>query len=444
MKKWAFFFFLFFCSFPMAAQDSMLRREIQKSTELLSRAFLNKYPDLTVKRGAAILDFKEESPQARSKKMGTLVRVYLEEALSNSMVLYLVDRKNLGEIKEEMVLSLSGLVDEGTAPEIGFLSGTHALLYGTIVEEGADFRISISLTDVTSGELLLTHSFTIPNREMVAAALDLQYEYVAKNGIGLSVANAQYILANPIFNKSLPMFISVDAKYRISRNFMLSAGVMTIPAFGGEFYRWDPSEFPDQYHLHWSFFQPDLPSPLDGEIGQITASINRAVFFHLDGQVTFNISPQFNIGIRLGAVIGPGIQIDYRHAATGGLFSRTEAFDPTGDPPEDIITRDYQDLLLSFGLLYGGKIEICPEIFITPRLAVSGIAGYILTNKAEPRLAFASNGDWGFYKSALESRYNESAEKAYFGLDPRIMPDGTVWAMDLSGLYAGFSLSFFF
>ncbi len=433
---------LFVCSSAFAETVS-LQEEIQASVERISAAFLEKYPDLTVKKGAIILEFKEESQKAKSKQMGTLIRVSLEEALTNSMVLYVVDRKSMEAIREEMVLSLSGMVDESTAPEIGFLSGAHVLIYGTIVEDGADFRVSVSATDITTGELLITCSFTIPNEEMVAAAENLQYEYVAKNGIGISTSAFCFIMADEMFNRWPPLFANIEAKYRVSRNIMLSAGVL-IPVVSDSNYRWDPSQYTDQYVVDWSDFQPDLPTALDGEVGQATAIIQNSLIFHLDGQYTINFSPKFNLGIKLGAVLGPRMQIGYELSSNDGLYVRTVSYDDETADETYVITKDYQEVVNVFKPVFGGRVELCPEIFITPRLALNLTIGYMLTNSAEVRESYASMGDWGFYGTAIDSGYNSRADEAYFGFDPRIMPDGETWTLNLSGLYAGLAFSFFF
>ena len=373
--------------------------------------------------------------------MGTLVRVYLEEALANSLSLYLVDRKNLDSIREEQILSLTGLVDEQTAPEVGFLSGAHVLLFGSVLEEGGDFLVTISMTDMTTGERLLTFSFRVPDRQMVEAADNLQYEYVAKNGIGLSLSTQYHILADEAFNKTRPYFLNIEAKYRVSRNLMFSAGVMIPPVTTGEFYRYDTEQDGSLPDLSWSFFQPDLPAPYGEEpVGQVTNRLTGGLLASAGLQYTLNFTPRFNLGIKLDILAGMGLQSAYRLSGTAEQYVQTEV----AGAEDPLITRDYQDIILLYDQLFGGKIELRPEYFITPRLAVTAIAGYMKTTDGRVREAYASRGDWGFYEEALDSGYNAKAEATYFGLDPRKMPDGGTWTLDFSGLYAGLAVSFFF
>ena len=130
------FTFLFVFLIPALSRNSdtiNLQQHIRESVDQISQVILENYPEMSVKKGVVILGFEEESSRARKNKMGTLIQVYMEEVLTNSMLLYLVDRKNLDAIQEEYALALSGLVDETTSPEMGNLKGAELLLYGSIV-----------------------------------------------------------------------------------------------------------------------------------------------------------------------------------------------------------------------------------------------------------------------------------------------------------------------
>ena len=390
MKKYVIMFIFTLVCFPLFTQSMNLELGIQQSVERISDAYAQRYPNLTVKRGAVILDFIEESPAARSRKLGTLIRVHLEEAFSKSLIFYMVDRRNLASVMDEMTLSLSGLVDEDTTPQLGLLRGSHALVYGTIVEDGSDFRVSVSITDIEQGDLLTTYSFTVPNREMVDAAVFLQYQYVAQHGIGLSTGNYSFITADEAFNKYLLSFVSIDAKYRLSRNFMISVGIK-LPRFqSGEFYRYDESWDSSHTPVNWSDFQRDLPPELDSEIDQLTNQFIGGRIFHITGQYTLNFSPKFNLGLRLGAIFASDFRTQYLHSAIEGLLSQTTTY----PDEETLITRNNMGLDLHFEPFNGGKVELSPEFFITPRLAINATFGYILTQSGKVEYAYASQGDW--------------------------------------------------
>lgn len=432
------FIFVFFAQgrAKTTAADN-LKQHIRESVDQISKTILDKYPDMTIKKGMVILDFREESPGARKNRMGNLVRVYLEDVLTNSMVVYLVDRENLDSIHKEMALALSGMVNEDTAPELGELKGAQLLLFGSIVEENSDFRISISMTDTNTGEKLLTKSFTVPNQEMVQASTELQYEYVAKNGIGLSASPMYFITADKFFSRSNPMFVDLKAKYRLSRNLMVGAGVMTI--IPGESFRLDDNE--NSYQ--WSDYQPavatDIPT-LDNTVGQMTNDITGALIFHLDLQYTLNFSPRFNLGFNLGVLGCPYLETAYDISSNDGL--RIKDYDYITDTYT--VTKDRTPITLIFSGLYGAKAELCPEWFITPRMALTGVLGYMITTRATVRSAYGEYADWGFSEESIASNYSDFANDLYFGFDPSKMPDGDPWELFFSGLYGGFSFTLFF
>lgn len=398
------------------------------------------------RQGVVILDYEETSSRARQRQMGNLVRVYMEEELANSLVLYLVDRDNLEAMKKEWTLALSGMVDEDTIPEIGNLSGSSYLIHGEVLEEAGSFKVVTRMTDIGTGKVLSTGSFLVPDSEMVKAADNLRYEYVAKNGIGLYAAPIYYILPPEDYNKMPLVLFDIGVKYRLSRRFMLSAGIMRGMYSTGEYYRWDEG-YGDYTDRPWDYFQPgiaDVSIPNDtSSTGQVTNRMTGGIFPHIDLQYTLNISPAFNIGFKAGIFSGMDITTAYRISSTGGLYYQETVIDELGGS-EPIIKRDYQDVELIFGGFGGARVEVAPEYFITPRMALNLTLGYSLSTKAKLWGAKATAADWEFTDMALESGSNLGSEETYLGFDPHIKPDGTDWYYELSGLYGGLAFSVFF
>ncbi len=120
----------------------------------------------------------------------SLYSLNIEEALTHRLfetgAFEIVDRQNIDRLMEEHSLSLSGLVDESSALEIGKLMGSAVLIFGRITEneyveqttksdEKVDMdgnkyhiyqrngkyslRINIRLVDVTTGKILATRPF---------------------------------------------------------------------------------------------------------------------------------------------------------------------------------------------------------------------------------------------------------------------------------------------
>lgn len=117
-------------------------------------------------------------------------------------IFYLVERDVLEDILKEQKLSLSGLVNEDTGPEIGEISGVSAFISGKIIAQGNDFRISLELIDASTSRVLSTYAFTLEKKSLIKAADDYRYSFVAPNGIGLSAGYTFFILDNAIFNNS--------------------------------------------------------------------------------------------------------------------------------------------------------------------------------------------------------------------------------------------------
>ena len=87
-------------------------------------------------------------------------------------IFYLVERDVLEDILKEQKLSLSGLVNEDTGPEIGEISGVSAFISGKIIAQGNDFRISLELIDASTSRVLSTYAFTLEKKSLIKAADD--------------------------------------------------------------------------------------------------------------------------------------------------------------------------------------------------------------------------------------------------------------------------------
>lgn len=190
--------------------------------------------------GLAILDIGAHSESARKHGLGKTVEAYLRAAVAKSLVFELVDRKHLDEVLKEMELSLSGLVDGKSAPELVELTGVRAFLWGDISESGERFLVSLGVTDAATGGVIGSASFEIDKSRLVKVAEDLQYSYVAPNGIGITAhAFTPMYMVSDIYNKAPLVLLDGGLAYRMSRSWMISGGVQGAPVFTGEHYRWD-------------------------------------------------------------------------------------------------------------------------------------------------------------------------------------------------------------
>ena len=424
MKKLMFILVLLLCSVFIihARQGESLSAEIRTCIDEFSQGYADRFPGLGSKRGAAILEFNENGDEVKRNKLGVLIETYIEEQMENSIVFYLVDRENLDEILKEQSFSLSGLVDEDTGPEIGDISGVAVFLSGEIIKEGPDFKVSIKLTDASTTEVLDTYSFYIPERQMIDASLDLQYSYVAPNGIGFSFGMNYLIIPPPGFNQEtiLKTVWDLSAKYRISKDFMVEMGVLMPFVSKTDSYYVYPEQFT------YGDIQPQLAGSPAAETADLKAAVQSIWISHVDLQYTINFSPEFNIGVKLGWVFCPDTIV----RISTNPYYKLESWDSAGTALADAIVQEAGGIDLVFGHMHGGRVEIAPEFFITPRIAINAVAGYILTLPVS------------VWEVRIGTKHFESAD--YFGYDPTLMPDGTPWSFDLTSFYGGLSVSVFF
>jgi len=257
---------------------------------------------------------------------------------------------------------------------------------------------------------------------MIDASLDLQYSYVAPNGLGISVGMNYLILPPTSFTKTTILQLSNDisAKYRISRAFMVEMGV------------WMPyvSET-DCYYIHpedltYGDIQEALPGSLgDGE-ASMQAAVQRISLFHVDAQYTINFSPRFNLGIKLGGVFNGDATV----RLSTEPYKLPESWNPDTGNPENTIIKGKDGIDLVFDHQFGARVEVTPEVFITPRLALRAAVGYIWTPPVD------------IFEVRVGTTHFSADE--YFGYDAALMPDGSPWTFDFTSLYGGFSVSVFF
>jgi TolB-like protein len=491
----AVFAFLALC-LPLSAQkkgadaESALRRTIRKSIEELSEAYAKAHPERTMKKALAVMDFDSPEGASRAKTLSPTLRAYVEEELSRSLVFYIVDRKNLEKIMEEMELSLSGMFDESSAPRLGELKAAQALVLGEASEAGDSIHVSMKLLDVETGVVSAASSFDVNRGDLSAAATELQYRYVAANGIGLTGGAGLFFPYTDAFNRNLSAPFEFGVNYRPDRAWMLSAGIVS---------RMPSTESDTRFAEGWlqetdytyAFFQPggtyasgssdsinDLEGGGDngGEAPMVRSNYD-FLMMGISGQYTLNIAPWFNIGIQGGPLFHlyePRMSLVYGSGDLTGLYYRQRYWDADLDAYDyhpAVDTKPIQYVFTSMGFA-GARAEIRPEFFITPRLAVALRVGYLWTLPLTVGEVNTSYANWGFraYQEGVDpatwvpddealqtgdelyqgddaqvhNQVDQRASWLYYGWNPLIRPDGSRWIFDASRFYAmiGFTVYF--
>ena len=100
----------------------------------------------------ALLPFENMSNEPDQNYLQGIIRSLLEEDLSGSGTVQIVDRDNLEDVLEEQKLQYTGLMDEENALEAGRLLGASFILGGSYVFLGQDIFININLIEVETGK----------------------------------------------------------------------------------------------------------------------------------------------------------------------------------------------------------------------------------------------------------------------------------------------------
>jgi hypothetical protein len=439
-------------------QADTLSRQARLSVETLAKAFRVSQGDVVSKQGLAVLDIADSTPEASAHKIGAAVRARLDEAVQLSLVFFPVDREHTREILKEMELRMSGLASGESSAKFGELAGAVAMLTGDVTIAGENFRITLKLIGTEKGDVIATTSFEVPRSELIRTAREHQYEYVSKHGIGLTLNGVMPFYSSGLFNKSSLMFTDLTVNYRAQRWLLLGAGVMFPGETTGEQYRFEGKR------IHKTF-QPYLPTGVNTNIipNQQTGKIN-VTFAHIDAQWTINISPSFNIGISGSLVVLPSNpKMTYEYGASGsggGVYFRQRTANTNTGEFDEVPALDTKPLVYTFNTGVGARLEIRPEFFITPRLAIHAQAGYLFFSKLKLRQIDATYGSWSFYEQGMDSStweydpaspntsgnagLSKQASEMYYGLNPTKKPDGGRFELDLSGFYASIGLSFYF
>lgn len=106
----------------------------------------------------AIFDFEVRSSAPGYEALSADVPAALAEALLAGGVVRPLERAALEKILGELELSMSGLVDPGTAAKVGRLAGAKYALLGTASVVGSQIRLSCRVVDVETSEIVYARS----------------------------------------------------------------------------------------------------------------------------------------------------------------------------------------------------------------------------------------------------------------------------------------------
>ncbi len=430
MKKFL-FLLVFLPVFAYSADISSIVGSLvdQLAADYTSQAGQTFYSKQTV----SIIEIRNTTRKMEENYIGQGVEELVKNALVDSLVFKLVDRKNLDAALKEVKLSLTGLTDGKDAPELGKIRGVKLLLDGSVTSEGNTFLISLRLTSVETTEVVAASTAAVPKDVLLAESNKIAYEYVTANGIGLSFffTPTRYL----VLNQSPPQKAGDDQyhtgaggmnlTYRLSRNWKFS--IDTDMNINDVFYDYRSIGTMKNLTAYDNVFNTSSIAPTgfwksDGSFNKlidstaVKAELDADANYYTLTQQTTNVSfmlsyvYNFSRNFNISAGIGPHVNwLQYKQVYDNVpiLINQGVAF------------KRYEINMDFIGL--GGTANINLEYFVLPRFAlnfgISGFYSYIFPKTGGKLNAYSPTTGEYYYGSgdySLES----------FGLNPFMMPDG--------------------
>lgn len=121
------------------------------------------------KNKIAIMEFVDM--QGNVSNLGKYISEELTTRLYRTGKFEVIERQLLDKIIQEQKISLSGIVDENSAVELGKILGVDAIATGTISDLGISVKINARLISAESGKLFSVASVEIPKDDKVKVLL---------------------------------------------------------------------------------------------------------------------------------------------------------------------------------------------------------------------------------------------------------------------------------
>jgi TolB-like protein len=102
----------------------------------------------------AVISIEDNSTSGKYEKLIAALPNLLNSQLANNKRIDVVERSRLIELLNEMKLSMTGLILESTAQQIGRTLGLNFVILGNFVEIGGEFRIDMRILEVESGKII--------------------------------------------------------------------------------------------------------------------------------------------------------------------------------------------------------------------------------------------------------------------------------------------------
>jgi TolB-like protein len=128
--------------------------------------------EITAQVTVALGEFINHSDKFYLDQWEQSVPDFLQDRLSKSEQIIILERRKLKSVLEEQALSLTGLTDSSEVREIGNLLQADYLVYGSINEIDGEYRIDASIVKVNTGQTQ-TEKVVGPDRDHLTEMITL-------------------------------------------------------------------------------------------------------------------------------------------------------------------------------------------------------------------------------------------------------------------------------
>jgi hypothetical protein len=348
---------LFLVAALAAAQTAPFERSVAAALDRLSKAY-SAESSSSLKILVAVGAFQATGDKAAALQTAAAARDAVLAALSRSLVFSPVERENLDAVLAELELQMSGATAAEGAGSAGRLLNAEAILTGSVTMQGGDFVVSLKLVQVETARVH-SESVKVDRAVFVQAAEErLDMQYVSPMGVGLSVSglgmtscgNAPTLVP---FNEQGTTFLrrnfGAELRYRVNRFMMLGVGIDAL--YGNV---WQAKA------VAWDVTNTGYPTPT--------------------GTAPFTVVAKgIGIPVALYGVWSPlrSLSLLGRLGAEYCLLDFSGYFSPSNGMGFGI--NDFGPQMSGEFLVFSAQGGV--ELFVTPRVAISLMAGYQFGSK---------------------------------------------------------------
>ncbi len=129
----------------------------------------------------AVLDFQMQGEGYETKDMGAIVAEWFITALVKTGRFDVIERALLKKILEEQKLALSGVVDAGSATQVGKLLGVKTIISGSVMRLESIVEVNARIIDVESGSIIAAENVRSTSSSSLQDLINQMARKIIKN-----------------------------------------------------------------------------------------------------------------------------------------------------------------------------------------------------------------------------------------------------------------------